>query len=179
MWRSTQHAPLRWWPCTSRACPCHPGGCSAGLAAGVNLPMNWPTTAMVCGSGHDRTGWALQGAGRCGRRLCPVWRHAFASHCGARIIQGCCTSFLHHTLMTQSYQAACCRSVSAQGLSSWDGAALLAIDVRGSAVNQDGRSSSLTAPHGPSQQQVCLTSNEGSEDRAHCKSVLTAALLSR
>ncbi len=28
------------------------------------------------------------------------------------------------------------------------------VAVRGCAVNQDGRSSSLTAPHGPSQQQV-------------------------
>jgi hypothetical protein len=28
------------------------------------------------------------------------------------------------------------------------------IVVLGSAINQDGRSSSLTAPHGPSQQQV-------------------------
>jgi hypothetical protein len=29
--------------------------------------------------------------------------------------------------------------------------------LAGSAINQDGRSSSLTAPHGPSQQQVCLS----------------------
>ena len=31
------------------------------------------------------------------------------------------------------------------------------IAVLGSAINQDGRSSSLTAPHGPSQQQVSRT----------------------
>ena len=28
-----------------------PGGCSAGLAAGVNLPMNWPTTVMFVAAG--------------------------------------------------------------------------------------------------------------------------------
>ena len=28
-----------------------PGGCSAGVAAGVNLPMNWPTTVMFVAAG--------------------------------------------------------------------------------------------------------------------------------
>ena len=28
-----------------------PGGCSAGVAAGVNLPMNWPTTIMFVAAG--------------------------------------------------------------------------------------------------------------------------------
>ena len=27
------------------------GGCSAGVAAGVNLPMNWPTTVMFVAAG--------------------------------------------------------------------------------------------------------------------------------
>ena len=45
-------------------------------------------------------------------------------------------------------------SVSANGSSGSD----TGVVVRGSAINQDGRSSSLTAPHGPSQQQVLLRS---------------------
>ena len=28
-----------------------PGGCSAAVAAGVNLPMNWPTTVMFVAAG--------------------------------------------------------------------------------------------------------------------------------
>lgn len=28
-----------------------PGGCTAGVAAGVNLPMNWPTTVMFVAAG--------------------------------------------------------------------------------------------------------------------------------
>ena len=53
-----------------------------------------------------------------------------------------------------------------------DDGTLLAIAVQGSAVNQDGRSSSLTAPHGPSQQQVIrLAFREGSLDPGRAASL--------
>ncbi|NRB36648.1 MAG: polyketide synthase dehydratase domain-containing protein, partial [Rhodobacteraceae bacterium] len=44
--------------------------------------------------------------------------------------------------------------------------------VRGTAVNQDGRSSALTAPHGPSQQQVMRMSLQSSGLDAWCVQVL-------
>jgi acyl transferase domain-containing protein len=49
-----------------------------------------------------------------------------------------------------------------QSASAWSSAAstgsahMVALLLAGTAVNQDGRSSSLTAPHGPSQQAVML-----------------------
>lgn len=75
------------------------GGCSAGLAAGVNLPMNWPTTAMFAAAGmtaQDGRCTALDAAAdgyvRAEACVCIALRCAFPCDCTAYLAVCSCYS---------------------------------------------------------------------------------------
>ena len=102
------------------------GGCSRGLSAGVNLPMNWETSFMFVSAGMTAAD------GRCKTLDAAGDGYVRSEACVAVLFRLC----------------------REQDRSSPQGTRAVLL---GTAVNQDGRSSSLTAPHGPSQQQVCKT----------------------
>ena len=99
----------------------------AGLSCGVNLPMNWETSSMFAAAGM------LAPDGRC--------KTLDASADGYVRAEGCVVIRLDILLQ-------------GGGNMSDFSSVLGIVMLKGSAVNQDGRSSSLTAPHGPSQQMV-------------------------
>lgn len=98
-------------------------GCPSGLAAGVNLPMNWETSSMFAAAGM------MAPDGRC---------KALDSMGDGYVRSEACIVIRMDVVRAGSLRGA--------------RALLTAV-----AVNQDGRSSSLTAPHGPSQQAVILS----------------------
>jgi acyl transferase domain-containing protein len=100
--------------------------CGAALAAGVNLTLTPDTPASF-----QRAGM-LSPDGRCKTLDEAADGYVRAEACGALMLQ-----------MLRNHGQA---SVVGQGAS-------LAL-LSGTAVNQDGRSSALTAPNGPAQQQV-------------------------
>ena len=102
------------------------GGSSRGISAGINLPMNWETTAMFAAAGM------MAPDGRC--------KALDAAADGYVRSEAAVVLLLHSAAFWQGDSTAA------------PAVAFLA----GTAVNQDGRSSSLTAPHGPSQQMVVL-----------------------
>lgn len=101
------------------------GSSSMGVAAGVNLPMQWETTAMFVAAGM------MSLDGRC--------KTLDAAADGYVRSEACIVIKLERTDRV---------SATPTGM--------LAM-LKGGAINQDGRSSSLTAPHGPSQQAVIFS----------------------
>ena len=95
-------------------------GASAGLACGVNLPMNWETSAMFAAAGM------MASDGRC------------------KTLDAGANGYV---------RSEACVVVRVEAATAFSRGSVLAA-VGAVAINQDGRSSSLTAPHGPSQQTV-------------------------
>lgn len=103
-------------------------GCTGGIASGLNLPMNWETTCMFAAAGM------MSLDGRC--KALDATADGYVRAEAAVSIKLDALSNRRDSLIDSSQPSTSL-------------ALLLAV-----AVNQDGRSSSLTAPHGPSQHAV-------------------------
>ena len=134
------------------------GGCSRGLSAGVNLPMNWETSAMFVGAGMTAAD------GRCKTLDAAADGYVRSEACVA-VLFGC--GLFWGFFCCDDTSSAPSHSVPAPRRGAADDVTALAI-LLGTAVNQDGRSSSLTAPNGPSQQQACYYSRPSLQ----CESVV-------
>ena len=166
-------------------------GCSAGLSAGVNLPMNWETSVMFVGAAMT------SGDGRCKTLNAAADGYVRSEACVAIKLRRDHTSpripgnpaHVRYSMVPHQQQrskgmpapphqdlSAGLKQLCTHGLSSTavlDACRLLASEAAGSiaglilgtAVNQDGRSSSLTAPNGPSQQQVSTACIAGSREQ--------------
>ena len=130
------------------------GASSRGLSAGINLPMNWETTAMFAAAGgHLAHSWLLGCRTQIpDEPLPPRLAGMMAPDGRCKALDAAADGYVRSeaavVLLLQAAAVGCLVAGSCAGA-----AALL---LAGTAVNQDGRCSSLTAPHGPSQQAVVV-----------------------